>query len=434
MTKYVFFALMVLLPLPFGGARPAWVAAVMCLVGLMGVVTSLRLLRRPVVASPTHLGAGPLLMPVLIGTSVLFIWGLFQQLSLSGTTLSINPPASLLTASQFLCYLVATLLVFYMVLENRIRMRSLFYLISYMATAYACYGLVEFFSQGELAFWFDKSINTDALNSTFVNRNNFSTFAGIGAVATFAVIQHKASMEPTEQKGRWSAHVFFWLASSRGIYILCFILIMTATLLTGSRGGFLSALVGIGFFALFGRAHQSNGQSFRRSPQALVTAGAILLLFWLSGDQVLSRFLGSTASHHRLDIFLPTITAIGDNPILGYGLGTFSDFFPSFRSFDQAGVFYNRTHNDYLEVAVTTGLPVAFVFFAGLGLMMYRMIKTTMTLQRGRTFAFGGISAIFVVATHSMADFPMQIPAIALLFSSIAGATMATLTKSSWAN
>ena len=57
--------------------------------------------------------------------------------------------------------------------------------------------------------------------------------------------------------------------------------------------------------------------------------------------------------HRTLDL------AIGDNPVLGFGYGTFAD---SFRLYDQneSAVHYDRAHNTWLENSFELGLGSEF--------------------------------------------------------------------------
>ena len=64
---------------------------------------------------------------------------------------------------------------------------------------YALYGLVAFFAGNQTILWFDKWAYTNDLTSTFVNRNNYATFAGLGFIAGLAMLIEQVSRQSSGQ-------------------------------------------------------------------------------------------------------------------------------------------------------------------------------------------------------------------------------------------
>jgi O-antigen ligase len=196
----------------------------------------------------------------------------------------------------------------------------------------------------------------------------------------------------------------------------------TSIFLSGSRGGMFSFLVQIVFFVLVSiRRKKSFRSMIPLSAFAVIVLG---MLIWLGGEQLSHRFAtfythadSELSSNDRLHIDRDAIKLFSHKPILGFGLGTFSDVYPQFRSF-YTNFVVNAAHNDYLQLLVETGI-------LGFGAMLWFLIivyKRAIVKLEGWTddtngavglAALLGISGILV---HSFVDFNLQIPANAAIF------------------
>jgi O-antigen ligase len=119
----------------------------------------------------------------------------------------------------------------------------------------------------------------------------------------------------------------------------------------------------------------------------------------------------------RLQIDRDSMRMFSARPLLGWGLGTFADVYPQFRSF-YTNSQVNEAHNDYLQTLTETGI-------LGFGIAMWLLVTAIRrALQKTRNWssdvngilalaALLGISGILV---HSLVDFNLEVPANALLF------------------
>jgi len=102
---------------------------------------------------------------------------------------------------------------------------------------------------------------------------------------------------------------------------------------------------------------------------------------------------------------------------LGWGFGTFSTVYPSFRSF-YTNLAVNAAHNDCLELAVETGaigfaLTLAFIY------LLYRTGIRRVERWRsdpGANTALAALIGCTGLVVHSFSDFNLQVPANAALF------------------
>jgi O-antigen ligase len=203
------------------------------------------------------------------------------------------------------------------------------------------------------------------------------------------------------------------------------ILILSAALiLTHSRGGFLStAIAGIVLLVCCNyRRRFRNRRSLYAIALAIAAAG---IVFFITSEVLLKRI-----DHTRLDensrlIAYQVITAsTRDNPILGFGYGTFADSFRLYRT-DTINAYLDRAHNTYLENAFELGWPAALLLFAVIATLFLTCIQGLRRRGRDWIYPATGIAATVLVAIHSYFDFSLQMPAVAMTYACILGVACA---------
>ena len=129
--------------------------------------------------------------------------------------------------------------------------------ISIIGACYAAYGVISLIVAPDFILWFPRSdygaVASNAVSSTFVNRNNFATYAGITLVTCIGVTMSLFRRRIEAVDGS------FWVrlaegaitAAGKGGYFLVFIFFMaSALILTGSRGGIFASVFGLVVLAL----------------------------------------------------------------------------------------------------------------------------------------------------------------------------------------
>jgi O-antigen ligase len=192
--------------------------------------------------------------------------------------------------------------------------------------------------------------------------------------------------------------------------------------LSGSRGGMAAFAVQIAIFFVF---------LFRERTQNRIALlmGAFLLIAlasvaWIGGSDVSSRISTLADYKHpdlnadiRLKIDRDAMRMISARPLLGWGLGTFADVYPQFRSF-YTNSLVNEAHNDYLQTLIETGI---MGFAIGIWLMVtairgaLRKMKNWASDVNG-IMALAALLGISGILVHSLVDFNLEVPANALLF------------------
>jgi O-antigen ligase len=276
-------------------------------------------------------------------------------------------------------------------------------------------------------------------NRTFFAEHSvgFSTFSGVfvyrnAAAAVFAVTAFAL------------AGAFYILrADARGsgrrlpgtLHAVLLVLALIAIMTTQSRAGSFMAipilflcLALIQFTGSGGGAPDTPPRYRRGVLQAFGLLAAGIALFAVFGDAVLQRFVlfdGPTLDTGRSCTFAATWAAVRDNAIFGTGFGTFADIFPAYRDAGcstPTGVWL-QAHNGFLELALGLGVPAAVALLAVLYGLLWTVCRhgwrQRETLRAIPVLSFG---LVLYLTAHSLVDFPLQLPGVALYAAALLGA------------
>ncbi len=301
-----------------------------------------------------------------------------------------------------------------------------FKVLTFAGLGYAFYGLWVSFSGLRTILWFNKFAYLDDLTSTFVNRNSYATYAGLGLVcATGLIFRHLLHSLVKPYSRRERLRQIIEIMSERGwLLLIAWITIMTALLMSHSRAGFLSTALALVVLSLL--LGFMEGVKIR---YVMVIFGFSLLIigiFFSFGGEALNVRFGKLLSDsaNRPTVYRLVFDALINEPWRGTGYGTFAEVFQSLRS-PELYKPYLKAHNTYLENALELGLPAAialFGVFAGFLVLTFRGIRSR---RRGVIYPCIGFAATVLVAFHSVVDFSLQIPAVAVTYSLIMGAACA---------
>lgn len=193
-----------------------------------------------------------------------------------------------------------------------------------------------------------------------------------------------------------------------------------AVLLTLSRGGVLSLILTLLFVGALSRFRSRRVRHSRLAGTLpVVLLLAVLALGGAIGlDALLARF-DSDEVGGRPTLYSTTLGMIVERPIGGFGPGMFEWAFPAYRPADLIKKRFVHVHNDYLEIAVEWGVPLALVFWGFVGwrwLMSCRVFLRTRDPWRA-TVALATAAGIFSILVHSLVDFNLHIPANLMVFA-----------------
>ncbi|MEO0062489.1 MAG: hypothetical protein RLZZ08_1049 [Pseudomonadota bacterium] len=305
--------------------------------------------------------------------------------------LSLVPAATL---ASLLCLIAPAIMAYSVVQFGPTARAWLLGAVAAMALLTAVIGVLQFVAgNGGL-----KLYNQTALRFAtgfFANRNTLPDFLTVGGFATLATLQGRRE----EAAGiHWSRDA----ATGAALTILAM-----GTLASGSRAGIaLFSIVLLSAAYLFGRRSRSWTLA------AVLVLPAFYLVGWAAVNtgalaDVGGRLEKSDAS--RLVIWRNTLDLIPAYLPFGSGMGTFVPVYQTIEPLDdlQAAVT-NRAHNDYLELALESGVA---------GMAVLALTVATVLAYGTRKILAGGSSTIegwfalgtlLVIALHSAVDYPLR--------------------------
>jgi O-antigen ligase len=309
--------------------------------------------------------------------------------------------------------------------------RARFFLksVGFIASIYAAYGLISYAFMPDFVLWAKIETGVGFVRSTFVNRNHFATYVGLGFLSICGLLFKYYRQEVMSAGGSVGFTIATLIESvgKTGATILggAFVTLV-ALLLTGSRGGILSTFLGLFVLAVLFFTRRSTRPT--RSLETILFSATLLgAVFVTYGDTFLGRFESSGIyDEGRLTLNRLTSGAIADAPLLGFGYGTFADVFPMYRdrSFTNS-LIVDKAHNDYLEVLQGLGLPVGLMLIACVGMLVLKCVGGATRRRRNSTVPCVAASAGFLVGVHALVDFSLQFQGVALTFMALLGAGIA---------
>lgn len=321
--------------------------------------------------------------------------------------------------------LLSYALVFFMAFQlgsERSRARAMLGWIVVAGLLYGLFGLVVFWSDYTPEFLFGTLELPHHVRASFLNRNHFATWQGLTLLCAIALFYMKMSRthgRPYEMPDdRATSIEKFILKAWQPLTLV--LLMVTSLVLTHSRGGFLSTVLAIVVLLWLLDSHSMLKKATTRI--AVLSALAVAsLAFFLTSEVLLDRIeRTNVTSEGRVVIFENVRHGIDENPVLGFGYGTFAD---SFRLYDriETPVQYTRAHNTWLENIFEMGAPAAFALFLSIGGLAFTCFKGVRRRHRDWAFPAVGVAASVLVGVHALFDFSLQIPAVAFLYACLMG-------------
>lgn len=296
-------------------------------------------------------------------------------------------------------------------------------------------GIAQYFSWNGKILWFFVpkdwgSARPDfqvRASGPFVNSDHFANYlALIFPIVVGGLLSSKLFHTRTRA-------LLWWAFCGVTLVVLC-----VSLLLSLSRGGLLAAAVGTLFVLWRKRGRSTTKRSRRRPsrrivlPRSLIVAGcgAIAVGFVLLnpvgrdqlGRRVQDTLLGTSAIQDRVNLWQDSLGMIREFPIVGVGLGAWSEVFPRYQRPPWDPVTWKQAHNDYVQGFAETGvigMSLLAWFFAVVGLVLFRGLRV---IEDPLVSICAGLTAaLFVMGFHEGFDFSLQIPANAVLFTIILG-------------
>ena len=441
-NRFIYWVLLIVLalaPLPFGANRPWSWSLLSLVIGILLILWVLTALRDPGkvrAAWRQHWIATCLFLLVMLWAGIQAagwtpaawhhpLWdeaGAALGTALRGAV-SLEPAAGIETIMRLLAYAGVFWLALQYCRSSR-RARALFQAIAFSGFVYAAYGLIVTLGGNDSILWFERWAYTHSLTSTFVNRNSFATYAGLTLISSFVILfsgeGSRASTNPFSRQGAMAIMDKF--SNGGWVYGLIIAVSAAALVLSHSRAGIVAVALGmVVFFAALAAGRRLAGKAIALYGGIVAVLAVVIILVAGQAADGVDR---SVEREERGVLFGYSVEAIGDYPLEGSGFGAWSEVFRLYR--DEALVRgYQRAHNSYLEWASELGLPATVLMVGtllGLGVVCFIGVRRR---RHNQSYPAAGVAAGVLVASHSIVDFSLQIPAVSVVFAAMLGAACA---------
>lgn len=323
-------------------------------------------------------------------------------------TLSIVPFAT----SQSLFFLFAPLTVLLFALHlNRNDLRLSVLLLIAAGVISGLIGVLQLAGSAGGPLYFYQITNNSSAVGLFANRNHSSVFLA----CLFPMLALFASKLGEVNHGRNTPQLFVMAIA---------VTLVPLILVTGSRSGMLTAIIGLSGSILF---YVSSGQTHRGSktgiPLVPVLAVAIVacLVFatiYFSRAEAIERiFVENGTVNDRADFWTSSLHLFWRYFPFGFGPG---GFVPAFQNTEPSALldfaYLNRLHNDWLETALTFGVPGILLMLVGVVYYLRRSFVLWMVMDGQRSaVALGRMASIVlaILGIASLSDYPLRTPAMA---------------------
>jgi putative inorganic carbon (hco3(-)) transporter len=207
-----------------------------------------------------------------------------------------------------------------------------------------------------------------------------------------------------------------WPKWGRLTLLLCTVLVLGMLLMTQSRGGWVATIVGLFILmALWGIVlPPSPGRKLLRGSVILIALLAIFSIQIVGPDRIEAIWLNPPAEtvvgtletlNFRRELWPWAITAIGDFPFTGTGLGSFRHV--AFRLYPLSidpRYDISHAHNIFLQTALDVGIPGLIIYLA---LLLVAAVVGWRVARRNYTFqpvALGLLAGLAAFHVYGLAD------------------------------
>lgn len=295
------------------------------------------------------------------------------------------------------------------------RLRQTLFVVLALGALSALLGLLQILSSPTSALYLYKLTNNGSAVGLFANRNHQAFLMA----AMIPMLVYSAASSEGARRFRWL------LAALGGMLLLPLILI------TGSRSGMLLALFAALSvpFLLFQARHQAGGDEAGARPPSwpryvlIGSALGLVVLTVLLGRALAWERLGDASPYEDMRFkVLPSMwDMLGQHLWVGTGLGSFERIYQVHEPDALLASFYmNHAHNDWLELALTGGMPALGILVAAMIAYLRRGWAVSLggdTMAADPALARTGLVFVLLAAFASLSDYPLRTPACAALFA-----------------
>ena len=302
---------------------------------------------------------------------------------------------------------------------------------------YAVYGIGSFLIDPGHTLWLEKLGYQNRLTATFIGANTAAVYFGACSTAWLMLLAESIDQRFGRPPRNWRevADGLFLHPSRRTIYcIVLFFVVLSSTLMTGSRlGAALTLLALCGAGATYYRRLLNTWWGVIIAGAFMCTTAVILLQ--VLGGRVNERAdITGLSDEGRFQAYAAALRIIRDYPWLGTGLGTFRWAFPEYRGSDLSPIgIWDRAHSTTLELAAEMGIPFTLIVVVAWLAILIILASGMIRRKRDNIFPILAFWASLLAVLHTQMDFSLQIPGLAIVIFALAGMGLAqSVSSQSW--
>jgi O-Antigen ligase len=274
-------------------------------------------------------------------------------------------------------------------------------------------GLLQAIGPENSSLYFYRITNSGAAVGLFANRNHQAIV--LASLFPMLAVYASVGIEIVEQWRFRSA-----LAAIAGVFLVPLLLV------TGSRAGLILGVLGLVAAALLYRRPQFVKPAKRkvyRFNSLLITGtlsviGLIVLTILMSRAQAIDRLIAYDGTEELRFAMWPSIVQmVGKYFPFGSGFGSFVEVYQIDELMHLIDTEYvNHAHNDWLELALTGGMPALLLVSIAVfvwGRSAWKLFRLSPVGNRDVTIGRLGALIILMLAIASAADYPLRVPSIA---------------------
>lgn len=279
--------------------------------------------------------------------------------------------------------------------------------------------VLQFSTRGDAGLAFYDTLHASSALGLFANRNHNADLLLIAPLLAAAYLKVAPSPALTPIR--------------RPAMLILLVIFLLGVLIASSRAGLALAIIPVAAVLVLFASRPASRLPVQRSGRALsipilATTAALVVGIAVLGStnnvarRIFARF--GASDDQRFSFWPDVVYAVQQYWPIGSGLGSFPDVFRSVERLNIVGEFYiNHAHNEYLELLLEVGLWGAVLVL--LFLILFVVVGGRhFVRRRGQPIAAIALAAsagIVLMLLHSLVDYPLRTPALAILFGMLSG-------------
>ncbi|AWW73142.1 hypothetical protein CD351_01740 [Erythrobacter sp. KY5] len=295
---------------------------------------------------------------------------------------------------------------------SREQLRLTAFALALLVFASALVSLLQIIGGPGNAFYLYRITNGDSAVGLFANRNHNAVFIAIG-IASLGALCGLIKADPR------AAQRLRMFAALAALSLVPFVII------TQSRAGLALGVLSLGaaWWLQSSASHSKGTAKGALKPALLLGMAAVgatalaALTSLMTGDNAIARLMagGHADDELRMRIWPRVIELAAEHFPVGSGMGTFVEVFEAGETSSTLGPSYiNHAHNDFLELALTGGLPAAVLVVVALSWLILRGLRAFSDSNGAdRTLRRLGVITVALILLACLYDYPLRTPSLA---------------------